>query len=341
MAWVWPSHVSSPGTWLADLCADEGRPFVRGQALSMKALHGGQAKHDTIDSHQLAALLRGGMLPRAYVYPAAMRAPRDLLRRRTHLRRNRAERLAPVQHTHSQDNLPASGKKIAHTANRDGVAERVAEAAVHKTIAVDRALITDDDARLQDLERSLLQTATHHEANPLALLQTGPGMGPILSLVRRYEIPRIDRFPRLQEFASYARLGNWRKASGGTRVGTAGQTIGNAHRQGAFAEAATLCLRSNPQGQTLLARLENKHDHGKARSLLAHPPGRAVSCRLTRQGAFDRAMFLQSAGSRAGEPGAARDSGGMRLAGACAQPAPAASVNAKPRLGRCSLSPRD
>jgi transposase len=51
--------------WLADLCADEGIPFVRGHALYMKALHGGKAKNDTIDSQKIAALLRGGMLPKA------------------------------------------------------------------------------------------------------------------------------------------------------------------------------------------------------------------------------------------------------------------------------------
>ena len=33
--------------WLADLCAQEGLPFVLGHALSMKAIHGeGQKRHD-------------------------------------------------------------------------------------------------------------------------------------------------------------------------------------------------------------------------------------------------------------------------------------------------------
>ena len=68
--------------WLADLCADEGIPFVLGHALYMKAIHGGKAKNDTIDSPKIAALLRGGMLPQASVSPARMRATRDLLRRR-------------------------------------------------------------------------------------------------------------------------------------------------------------------------------------------------------------------------------------------------------------------
>jgi hypothetical protein len=38
--------------------------------------------------------------------------------------------------------LPDIGKKIAYKANREGVAERVEQAAVPKTIAVDLALIT-------------------------------------------------------------------------------------------------------------------------------------------------------------------------------------------------------
>jgi transposase len=68
--------------WLADLCAGEGIPFILGHALYMKAIHGGKAKHDKIDAHKIAALLRGGRLPQASVSPAAMRATRDRLRRR-------------------------------------------------------------------------------------------------------------------------------------------------------------------------------------------------------------------------------------------------------------------
>jgi transposase len=155
--------------WLADLCAEEDIPFVLGHALYMKAIHGGKAKNDKIDSHKIAALLRGGMLPQAYVYPAQMRATRDLLRRRTHLMRKRSELLSHVQNTNSQYNLPEIGKKIAYKANREGVAERFSDPAVQKTLEVDLALITHDDALLKDLELSILNTAKHHDANTLYL----------------------------------------------------------------------------------------------------------------------------------------------------------------------------
>src|SRR5919197_6121041 len=40
--------------WLADLWAQEGIPFVLGQALYMKAIHAGTAKNDKIDAHKIA-----------------------------------------------------------------------------------------------------------------------------------------------------------------------------------------------------------------------------------------------------------------------------------------------
>src|SRR5262245_11752854 len=124
-------------SWRADLCTQEGIPFVLGHALDMKAMHGGKAKHDTIDAPKIAVLLRGGMLPPAYVYPADMRATRDLLRRRLHLMRHRAELLTHVQQTNCQYNLPDIGKKIAYKATRSGVAERFAVPAVQKRVEVE------------------------------------------------------------------------------------------------------------------------------------------------------------------------------------------------------------
>src|SRR2546425_1682274 len=215
--------------WLADRCADHGIPFVLGQALSMKAIHGGKAKNDKIDSQKIAALLRGGMLPQAYVYPAPMRATRDLLRRRTHLMRKRAELLAHVQNTNSQYNLPEIGKKIAYKANRDGVADRFADPAVQKSIEVDLALIGHYDQLLRDVELSILKTAKQHNAQTLYLLRTVPGIGEILSLVLLYEIHDMQRFPRVQDFVSSCRLVKCAKESAGKRYGPSGAENGDAY----------------------------------------------------------------------------------------------------------------
>src|SRR5262249_47951683 len=280
--------------WLADLCAREGIPFVLGHALSMKAIHGGKAKNDKIDAQKIAVLLRGGMLPQAFVYPAEMRATRDLLRRRMHLMRKRAELLAHVQTTNSQYNLPEIGKKIAYKANRDGIAERFPDPAVQKSIEVDLALIGYYDPLLTDLELHIVKTAKQHDAQTLYLLQSVPGIGKILSLVLLYEIHDIQRFPRVQDFVSYCRLVKCAKESAGKRYGTSGAKIGNAYLKWAFSEAAVLFLRNHPAGQKYLARLEKKHGTGKALTILAQKLARAVYYMLRRDTVFDMDRFLHS-----------------------------------------------
>jgi transposase len=297
-----------PWYWLADCCAEHGIPFVLGHALSMKAIHGGTAKNDTIDAQKIAVLLRGGMLPQASVSPAEMRATRDLLRRRMHLARTRGALLAHVHNTTSQYNLPAIGTKIASKAHRDGVAERCADPAVHKSIAVDLALITSYDALLRDVARTLVNTAKHHDAQTLYLLQTVPGIGTILRLVLLYDMHDIERFPRVQDFVSSCRLVTCARDSAGTRSGTSGAKIGHAHLTWAFSEAAVVGLRENPAGQQVLARQEKTHRTGTALTILAHTLARAVSSLVKRQTACALDTFLHGEGRGAGALEASLDS---------------------------------
>ena len=262
-----------------------------------------------------------------------MRAPRDLLRRRTHLRRKRAALLAHVQPTHRPYNLPAIGTQIASKANREGVAERVAAPAVPKNLEVDLALITYDDEWLRALALAIVQTAQPHDAHTRDLLQTVPGLGQLLRLGLLYASHRLDRFPGVQAFAAYGRLVHGRKESGGKHVGTSGKQSGHAHLTWAFAEAAVLCLRNNEAGPKSLARWEKKHTKGQALSLLAQNVGRAVSDMLKRQTAFAMALFLRTSGSRAGELAVALATQGMSLQRVCRQGLCTASVNAQAPLG--------
>jgi hypothetical protein len=133
-------------------------------------------------------------------------------------------------------------------------------------------------------------------------LPTVPGIGTILSLVLLYDIPPLAPFPRVQDCASSCRLGTGATAAGGTRYGTSGHTIGTAHLQGAFSEAAALCLRHNEPGQKSRARLEKQHDTGQARTSRAPQLARAVYDMRKRTTACDLGLCLRASGSRAGEP---------------------------------------
>jgi len=265
-------------TWygLAALCTQEGIPCVLGHALYLKASHGGQAKNDRIAAPKIAVLLRGGMLPQADVYPAAMRATRDLLRRRRPLMRKRAARRAPSQHTHSQYNLPEISQTLAYKANREGVAERLLAPAVHKSLEVDLPLISQSDRLLTDLELALVQTAKAHAAPTFYRLRSIPGVGTILALVLLEEIHDMHRFPRVPAFVSSGRLVTCAKESAGKRYQTSGKKSGNAYLTWAFSAAAVLFRRNNPAGQTYLARLVKKPGTGQALTVLAPQWARAV-----------------------------------------------------------------
>ena len=278
--------------WLADLCSRESIPFVLGHALYMKAIHGGKAKNDKIDSHKIAVLLRAGAIPVGYVYPQGMRATRDLLRRRLFFVRKRSELYTHIRTTFHQLNLPAPAGKLRHPCNRVGVAESIPDPVVRASVEADLALAAHLDVVIRSLEGTLRDQAAVEDPDTLELLRTIPGVGPILSLTLLYELHDIARFPRVQDFLSYARLVKSQKSSAGKITGTSGAKIGNAHLKWAYSEAAVHFLQKNPPGQRLIQRIRSKHGKGKALSILAARLGRASYYMLRRSATFDMDRFM-------------------------------------------------
>jgi transposase len=278
--------------WLADLCTREGITFVLGHALYMKAIHGGKAKNDKIDSRKIAVLLRGGTLAQAYVYPPEMRATRDLLRRRLFFVRKRGELFAHVRTTSHQYNLTIPPGQLLYHCNRARVPEIFDDPVVRTSVEADLELACHYDGLIRSMERTVLEQAKIDDVSSLDLLQSIPGVGTILSLTLLYEIHVIARFKTVQDFVSYARLVKCQKGSAGKILGTSGAKIGNAHLKWAFSEAAVLFLRKNPRGQKYLNRLRSRHGRGKALSILAARLGRASYFMLRRRTAFDMDRFM-------------------------------------------------
>ena len=280
--------------WLSDLCSREGIGFVLGHALYMRAIHGGKAKNDRIDAHKIAVLLRGGMIPQAYVYPPQMRATRDLLRRRNHLMRKRAELIAHIQNTISQYNLPPLEHRIQKRCDREGLLAHFPDPQVRNSVALDLAMIEQYDALLPKLERHIRACAKQHERKTFTLLRSIHGADLILPLVILYEIQDIARFARVQDFVSYCRLVKPSRESAGKILGHSGKKIGNAHLKWAFSELATTFLRGNPRAQALHERLKARHGKGKALSIIAAKLARAVYYMLSRGKVFDPDKFFQN-----------------------------------------------
>src|SRR5207302_803182 len=182
--------------WLADLCEDQHIPFVLGHALYLKAIHGGKTKNDRLDAAKLAALLRGGAFPQAYVYPRAKRQTRDLLRRRSFFVRQRAQLITHIQNTNTQFNLAPFAKKLTYAANRSPeIAERFAHPSTRLSITADLGLIDGYDIQIAELERHLVKNARVDDPVTFGQLRTVPGIGPILGLILLYEVDDIARFP--------------------------------------------------------------------------------------------------------------------------------------------------
>jgi transposase len=163
-------------------------PLVGCNRVILIQLHGGKAKNDTIDSHKIAGLLRGGLLPQAYVYPAAMRSTRDLLRRRLPLVRKRGQLLAHIQNTRAQYQLPELGRRLAYPANRAGISEHFPDPSVRKSIDVDLALLERYDDLITDLELTIGREAKQHDGDTFHRLRSVPGIGKVLALTILDEI---------------------------------------------------------------------------------------------------------------------------------------------------------
>lgn len=278
--------------WVADFCEDNGITFILGHALYMRAIHGGKTKNDRIDSYKIAALMRGGNFPLAYVYPRAMRATRDLLRRRTHIVRHGGELKAHVVNTTSQYNLPPNKVNLKTAGARKQLRSTFDQPEVQRNIDLDMTILDCYSQELYRLERFIEQQAKQHNPLYLQVLRTVPGIGRVLALTILYEIGDIQRFASVQKFASYARLVKCKAESAGKSYGTQGNKIGNAHLKWAFSEAAVLYLKGNPKAQRYLQRLQKRMSKAKALSALAHKLGRAVYFMLKNETVFNEQRFL-------------------------------------------------
>jgi transposase len=279
--------------WLADLCGDEKIEFVLGHAQYMKAVHGGKAKNDRIDSEKIARLLQAGLLPMAYVYPRENRSLRDLLRRRLRFVRLRAELMTHIQILNQQSNLaelPRNAAKL--KGQKAAVLNHFEQEDVRLSVEADLELITYYDKVIDNLEKHILSRAKGCHAKSLAVLRSVPGIGEILALTIAFEVDTVERFETRQQFCSYSRLVKCMRESAGKKQGTGGKKIGNPYLKWAFSEAAVYSARFSEGIRAYLARLERKYGQGKGKSLLAHKLGRTVYHMLKESMVFDEAKFL-------------------------------------------------
>ena len=168
--------------WLADACQAAGLPFVLAHALYVKAIHGGKNKNDRIDSEKLAHLLRSNLIPPAYVYPAALRPLRALLRQRTFFVWSRSELLARI-HSHqlAHNRIPARQTRSNRDPWEEQLLAREDNPIGQLALKNELAMIRHFDTQITAVETQLQKLTKEVASRNYALLQTVPGIGYKLS----------------------------------------------------------------------------------------------------------------------------------------------------------------
>lgn len=222
--------------WLVDGLQGAGFTVHLVNTAAVKQYDGLKCSGDEADARHLAHLLRLGILPEGYIYPREERAVRDLLRKRSHLVRQRTTQILSIQNLLARNlNLAASGKLIKgwQGPDIDALALLPEQAlALRANLAVMHCI----NEQIGGLEQAILARAKLRE--DYRALQTVSGVGKVLALTIALETGDIDRFASAGNFASYARTVGSRRESNGKKKGEGNTKCGNRHLAWAFVEAA-------------------------------------------------------------------------------------------------------
>ncbi len=180
---------------------------------------------DHSDARGLAHLLGLGILPQGYIYPAAERAVRDLLRKRSQFVRQKTTNVLSIENGLTRNpGLTCSGNRIkpltAEEVEHLLPAPEIARA-VQSNLAVLRCLAE----QIERVERVGLARAKVKEA--FQPLLTVSGIGQILGMTSMLETGDVGRFATVGQFASYCRCVGSQKLSNGKRKGEGNTKNGN------------------------------------------------------------------------------------------------------------------
>lgn len=189
--------------WLVDGLMEAGYAVHLANTAAIQQYAGLKHTNDRSDARWLAHLLRLGILPTGYIYPKEERAIHDLLRKRSHLVRQKTSNLPSIQ------NLVTRNTGIALTGNRIKTltAETVHDIlltpdlalAVTSTLAVMRCVAEQIAAIKQEIKTRVSLRLAFRQVLTVA------GIGQTLALTIMLEAGDMHRFPTVGHWASSCR----------------------------------------------------------------------------------------------------------------------------------------
>lgn len=253
--------------WLVDGLQALGFDLSLAHTLGLSMITQAKVKTDRRDAFTLAKLLRAGLIPKAYIYPASTRPIRDLLRRRLKAVALRAQEYGSLRQLLLRQGILSSSRNQIKLADDEDLKVWFSHPLLQTSASQQLERIELLSRQIAELEHQILDL-TRNKADYKRLLEIA-GIGRILALTILYEIGEITRFKSVRHFSSYCRLVPGVAQSGAViRRGRASKQ-GNAYLKSAFNQAAVVAVRSYPAIKRCYQRHLQRH-RGSARKLVAY-----------------------------------------------------------------------
>jgi transposase len=253
--------------WLVDGLLHLGFDVCLAHPLGLSMITAAKVKTDRRDAFTLAKLLRAGMIPKAYIYPAKTRPLRDLLRRRMQAVQLRAREYGGLRQLLLREGILSSSRNEIKRTEDEDLQQWFSHPLVVMNASQKLERIELLSSQITELEQTILGL-TRQKTDYKRLLRI-PGIGKILALTILYEVGEISRFENVRHFSSYCRLVPGVAQSGAvSRRGRASKQ-GNHYLKSAFNQAAIAAVRSYRPIQGCYERQLQRH-RGSARKLVAY-----------------------------------------------------------------------
>lgn len=223
----------------------------------LRAIAEARIKNDKIDSEILAQLLRSDLIPHAFAFSRENRAVKRALRQRMFLVKLRTMLKNRIHALLMQHEIEKP--KLTDLFGTRGMAWLEALKLPHP----------DDSIFKEDL--SLLHEVTGHIASTESLLEeiarkdpivfrlrSIPGIGKFFSVLIRYEVEDMSRFPSPKKFASYTSLIPSTHSSGERTYHGRITKQGNKYLRWALVEAVTGAIRVSPRLRIFYEKLKKR-----------------------------------------------------------------------------------
>lgn len=253
--------------WIVDGLRERSVPVTLAHSLKLAAISSAKVKTDRRDALVLARLLRAGMIPESYIYPAELRPLRDLLRQRWDAVALRADEYRKMRGRLYREGIFTIGANDIKLMGEEEVHELLDHPLVRRQMLMNLERVELLTRQIRTMEKELL--AQVRPQQDFRNLKTIPGIGDILALTLLLEIGDIRRFPKTRNFASYCGVAPGCADSGDSHRRGRGNKQRNSYLKWALTQAAEYARRYDDRFREYFNTVLHKHPGGSG-TIITH-----------------------------------------------------------------------